>query len=102
MYKLLQTWEQAKTQKPVGETNFLSNWDLPLPQYNPGSKPEGVDKINIDKISIYPNSAQEEPLQVTDSMISPPTTDKEEKTTTQEKMHVGKDNNQQEGEEYEA
>ena len=95
------TGEQTKTQKPVGETKHMSDWDLPSPQYNPNSKQEEVDKINIDKLSLDPDNPQEEPLQVTDSLIPPPTTEEEEKTTSQEKMDVGTDRNQQEGEEYE-
>ena len=64
-------------------------------QYNPDSKPEGIDKINIDKLSIDQNNPQEELLHVTNSLIPPPTTDKGEKTD------VGTDN-QQEGKEYEV
>ena len=48
------------------------------PQSNLDSKPE-VDKINMD------NPPQEQ-IQVTDSLILPPTMDKEEKATTEEKM----------------
>ena len=96
------TGEQTKTQKPLEGTNLLLDWDLPSPQYNPNSKPEGVDKINIDKLSIDPNNPQEESLQVTNSLIPPPTTEKEEKTTAQEEMDVGTNNDQQEGEEYEV
>ena len=29
------TGEQTKTQKPVGDTNLMLDWDLPSPQYNP-------------------------------------------------------------------
>ena len=42
------TGKQTKTQKPAGETNLMSDWDLPSPQYNPNSIPEELDKINID------------------------------------------------------
>ena len=88
-----------KNTKTSGDTNLLSDWNLTSPQYNPNSKPEGTDKININKLSIDPNNPQEELLQVTNSFILPPTMD-EEKTTTQKKMVVGTDNNQHEGEEY--
>ena len=74
---------------------------MPSPQYNPDSKPEDVDKINIDKLSLDPDNPQEELLQVTNSLIPPPTTEEVEKTTTQEKTDVATDNDQQEGEEYE-
>ena len=89
----------TKTQKPVGETNPLSDWDLPLPQYNPNSKP-GIDKINMGKLSLDHDNPPEEPIQVTDSLILPHTMDKEEKTTTQEKMNI-ETSKQQEEEEYE-
>ena len=79
------TGGQTKTQKPVWETNHLSDWDLPQPQYNSDSKPEGKDKINIDKLSIDPNNPQEEPLQVTDSLIPPPTKDEEEYKTGEDR-----------------
>ena len=46
------TGEHSKTQKPGGETNLLSDWDSPSPQYNPNCKPEELDKINIDRLSI--------------------------------------------------
>ena len=85
----------GETQKPVGETNLLSDWNLPSPQYNPASKPEGIEKINKDKLSLDPNNPQEEPLQVTSSLIPPSTTDEEEK------MDVGADNDQQDGKECE-
>ena len=45
------TGGHTKTQKPVGETNLLSDWDSLSPQYNPNTKPE-VDKINMDKLSL--------------------------------------------------
>ena len=71
------TGDQTKTQKPVGETNLMSDLDLPSPQYNPDWKPEEVDKINIDKLGLDPDNPQEELLQVTDSLIPPPTTEEE-------------------------
>ena len=89
----------TKTQKPVGETNPLSDRDLSSPQYNPDSKPE-VDKINMDKLGIDHDNPQEELIQVTDSLILPSTMDEKEKTTTQEKMDV-ETSDQQEEEEYE-
>ena len=58
------TGEQTKTEKPVGETNLISDWDLPSPQYNPNSKPEEMDKINIDKLNLEPEYPQEEMLQI--------------------------------------
>ena len=46
------TGGQSKTQKPTGDTNLLSDWDLPSPQYIPNPKSGELDKINIDKLSI--------------------------------------------------
>ena len=92
------TGGHTKTLKPVGETNPLSDWDLSSSQYNPDSKPE-VDKINMDKLSLDHDNPQEELIQVTDSLILPPTMDKEEKTTTQEKKDV-EISDKQEEEEY--
>ena len=48
-----------------------------------------------------PDNPQDEPPQVTDSLIIPPSTteEEEEETTTQEKTDVGTDNDQQEREE---
>ena len=36
-------WTRAhkNTQKETGETNLLSDWDLPKPQSDPDSRPEG-------------------------------------------------------------
>ena len=75
------TAEKTKTQKQVGETNLMSTWDLPTPQYDPNSKPEEVDKINMDRLSSDPDSPQEEQLQITNSLILLPTTKEVEKTT---------------------
>ena len=86
------------TQKQTGETNLLSDWDLPKPQSNPDSQPEVV-KINMDKLSLEHDNPQEEHMQVTDSLIPPPTMDKEEKTTTQEKTDA-ETRYQQEEEKY--
>ena len=47
--------EEAKAKKLVGETNHMSDWDLPSPQYNPNSKPEKIDKINIDRLNLDPD-----------------------------------------------
>ena len=47
--------EKTKAKKLVGKTNHMSDWDLPLPQYNPNSKPEEIDKINIDKLNLDPD-----------------------------------------------
>ena len=90
------TGEHTKTHKPAGETNLLSDWDLPSPQYTPNSKPEGIDRINIDKLSLDHDNPQEELIQVTNSLILPPTT--EEKTTAQEKTDVDTSNQQEEEE----
>ena len=94
------TGKQTKTQKPAGDRSLMSHWDLPSPQYNPNSKQEELDKINIDKLSLDPDYPQQEPLQVTDSLITPPTTEYMEKTATQEKTYVWTGNNQQKEEEY--
>ena len=72
------------TQRQTEETKLLLNWDLPKPQSNPNSKPE-VDKINMDKLSLEHDNPQEEQIQVTDSLIPPPTMDEEEKATAEEK-----------------
>ena len=78
----------------------MSDWYLPSPQYNPNFKLEELDKINIDKLSLDPDNPKEELLQVTNSLIPPPTTEGEEKTTTQEKTDVRTDKDQQEGKDY--
>ena len=62
---------------------------MPSPQYNPDSKPEEIDKINIDKLILDPDYQQDELLQITDSLIPPPMTEEVEKTTMQEKTDVG-------------
>ena len=53
------TGGHTKTQKPVGGTNPLSDWDLYSSQYNPDSKSE-VNKINTDKLSLDYDKPQEE------------------------------------------
>ena len=55
------TGEHTNTQKITGETNLLSDWDLPKPQSNPTSNPE-VDKINMDKLSLEHDNPQEEQI----------------------------------------
>ena len=95
------TGGKTKTQKPVEETNLMSDWDLSSPQYNPNYKPEEIDKINIDKLNLDPDYPEEELLQITESLIPPPTTEEMGKTTTQEKTDIGTDNDQKEGEDYE-
>ena len=62
------TGGHTKTQKPLWETNPLSDWDLLSPQYNPSYTPE-VDKINMDKLTLDHDNPQEELIQVTDSLI---------------------------------
>ena len=64
----------TNTQKQTGETNILSNWDLLKPQSNLDYKPD-VDKINVDKLSLEHDNSPEEQIQVTDSLIPPPTID---------------------------
>ena len=78
----------------------MSDWDLPPHQYNHSSEPEEIDKINIDKLSSDPDYPQEKLLQITNSLIPPPTTAEVEKTIPQEKTDVATDNNQQQGEDY--
>ena len=68
---------QAKAWKEAGETNLLSDLDLPKPQSEPNSKPE-VDKLDIDKLHLEQDSPKEEQIKVTNSLIPPPTTSKEE------------------------
>ena len=94
------TGGQTKTQKPVGETNLMLDWYMSSSQYNPDSKPEEIDKINIDKLNLDPDYPQEELLQIADSLILPPTTKEIGKTTTQEKTDAETDKDQQEGEDY--
>ena len=86
------TGEQTKTQKPVGETNLMSDWDLPSPQYNSNFKQEEIDKIYIDKLNLEPDYPQEEPLQIADSLILTSTAEEMEKTTTKGKTDGGTDN----------
>ena len=52
------------------------------------------------KLSLDHDNPQEETIQFTDSLILPPTMDKDEKATTQEKMDVETSNQQEEEEEY--
>ena len=54
----------------------------------------------MDKLSLDHDNPQEELTQITNSLILPPTMDKEEKTTTWEKMDV-ETSDQQEEEEFE-
>ena len=78
-------WGTHKYTKADGETNLLSDWGLPKPQSIPYSKPEVERKINMDKLNLEHDSPQEEQIQVTNSLIPPPTIDKEEKATMEEK-----------------
>ena len=56
----------------------------------------------MDKLHLEHDNPQEKQIQVTDSLILPPTIDQEEKATTEEKTDVGTNSNQQrEDEEYE-
>ena len=94
------TGGHMNTQKQTGETNLLSHWGLPKSQSNPNSKTE-VDKLSMDQLCLEHDNAQEEKIQGTNSMIPPPRMDKEEKATTEEKIDVGTNSNQQrEEEEY--
>ena len=79
-------WAEGHTNtlKQIGETNLLSDWDLPKAQSNPNSKPE-LDKINRDKFSLEHNNLQEEHIQVPNFLILPPIMHEEEKATTEEK-----------------
>ena len=87
--------EKTKPKKLVGETNYMSDWNLPAPQYNPNSKPEEIDKVNIDRLNLDPDYPREEALQIDNSVTPLPTTEEVEKMTAQEKTDVGTDNNQQ-------
>ena len=78
----------------------MSDWDLSSPQYNPNSKPEEIDKTNIDKLDLDPDCPQEELLQIVDSLIPPPTTEELGEATAQEKTDIEADNYQQEEEDY--
>ena len=79
------TGGHTNTQKPTGQTNLLSDWDLPKPQSNPDSKWD-IDKINMDKLGLKHDNLQEEHIQVTDSLILSPTMDEEDRATTEEKI----------------
>ena len=76
---------QTKAQKETGETNLLSDWDLPKSQSEPNSKPE-VDKLNIDKLHLEQDNPKEEWIEITDSLILPPTTSEEEEKATIEEI----------------
>ena len=80
-------------------TYLLSDWDIPKLQSNPNSKPE-VDKINMDKINLEHDNPQEEWIHITDLLILPATTDKEETATMEEKTDT-ETRYQQEEENYE-
>ena len=45
------TGAHKSAQNNTGETNLLSDWDLPKPQSEPNSKPE-LDKLDIDKLHL--------------------------------------------------
>ena len=91
-----QSGKNTKAKKLVGETNHMSDRDLPSPQY---SKPEEIDKINIGRLNLDPDFPQEEVLHIANSLIPPPTI-KVEKMIAQEKTDIGTDS-QQEGDDYE-
>ena len=79
-------WNGAHTStQKTGKTNLLSDWDSPKPQSEPNSRPE-VDKLDIDKIHLEQDSPKEEQIEVTDSLILPPTTSKEEEKAITEEM----------------
>ena len=50
---------KAKAQKETGQTNPLSDWDVPKPQSEPDSKLE-ADKLDIDKLHLEQDSPKEE------------------------------------------
>ena len=89
--------------KETGETNLLSDWDLPKPQSEPNSKPE-LDKLDIDKLHLEQDSPKEEWIEVNDSLIPLPTTSKEEEKATMEEtieeMMEAEKKYQQEEEKY--
>ena len=82
-------WTRAheSTQKEMEETNLLSDWELPKHQSEPDSKPE-VDKLDMGKLHLEHDNPQEEQIKVTNSLIPPPTMDKEEKAITEEMVEV--------------
>ena len=76
----------TKAWKETGESNLLSDWDLPKPQSEPTLKIE-VDKLDIDKVHLEQDNPKEEQIEVTNLLIPLPTTGKgEEKATTWESM----------------
>ena len=61
---------------------------MPKPQSESDSKPE-VDKSDIDKLQLEHVSPKEEQIEVTDSLIPPPTvSEEEEKAITEETMET--------------
>ena len=64
------TGTHKTTQKETGETNLLSDWDLPKPQSESDRKPE-VDKLDIDKLNFEQDSPKEEWIEITD-LLTPP------------------------------
>ena len=90
----------SKDTKRDGETSLLSDWDLPKSQSEPSSK-LGVDKLDIDKLHLEQDRPKEEQIEVTNSLIPPPTTGKEEEKVTMEEtmeeMTEGEKKYQQEG-----
>ena len=47
--------EKIKVKKLAREMDQMSDWDLPSLQYNPNSKPEEIDTINIDRLKLDPD-----------------------------------------------
>ena len=56
--------EKTKVKKIVGETNVMSEWD-------PDSKQEQIDKINIDRLNLDPDNPRDEVPQIANSLIPP-------------------------------
>ena len=75
---------KTETKKETGETNLLSDWDLPKQKSCPDPRTD-IERLDIDNLYIEWDSPREEKVEVTDSLILLPTS-KEEKPTMEETM----------------
>ena len=63
--------KKTETKKETGETNLLSDWDLPKLQ-SESDPTTDIDKLDIDKLHIKQDSPQEKQVKVTNSLIPLP------------------------------
>ena len=47
--------KEKKAKKLIRDTDHMSDGNLPLPKYNPNSKPEERNNINIDRLNLDPD-----------------------------------------------